>query len=190
VTFLLSRGEAMDGLSKKSAFAEGVADEQSGSVDQPPNDRFSQTTGWFRFYFSDDRWVWSPEVERLHGYRAGTVAPKTAMVLSHVHPEDYEQVKTTLQQVRDTGLAFSSRHRIVDAYFSVHQVMLVGAPFYDSRGALMGTQGVYKHLATATAPEFPARHEHFDRVVKRLHLVATKGYSPALRRRSRLATRC
>jgi hypothetical protein len=118
------------------------------------------------------------------------VAPKTAVVLSHVHPEDYEQVETTLQQVRDTGVAFSSRHRIVDAYFSVHQVMLVGAPFYDSRGALVGMQGVYKHLTTAITPDFPAGHEHFDRVVDRLHLVATKGYSPARRRRIRLATRC
>ena len=29
-------------------------------------------TGWFRLYFEDERWEWSPEVERLHGYQTGT----------------------------------------------------------------------------------------------------------------------
>src|SRR3954465_4608783 len=54
-------------------------------------------TGWFRLYFEDERWEWSPEVERLHGYEPGTAKPSTAMVLSHKHPEDYEQVEATLE---------------------------------------------------------------------------------------------
>ena len=33
----------------------------------------SEQVGWFRFYFDDDRWEWSPEVELLHGYQPGTV---------------------------------------------------------------------------------------------------------------------
>ena len=32
-------------------------------------------TGWFRLYFEDERWEWSPEVERLHGYEPGTAKP-------------------------------------------------------------------------------------------------------------------
>ena len=40
-------------------------------------------TGWFRLYFEDERWEWSPEVERLHGYEPGTAKPTTSMVLSH-----------------------------------------------------------------------------------------------------------
>jgi hypothetical protein len=39
-------------------------------------------TGWFRLYFEDERWEWSPEVERLHGYEPGTAKPTTSMVLS------------------------------------------------------------------------------------------------------------
>ena len=34
--------------------------------------------------------------ERLHGYEPGTAKPTTSMVLSHKHPEDYEQVAATL----------------------------------------------------------------------------------------------
>jgi hypothetical protein len=40
-------------------------------------------TGWFRLFFDDERWEWSPEVERLHGYEPGTTQPTTNRVLSH-----------------------------------------------------------------------------------------------------------
>jgi hypothetical protein len=59
-------------------------------------------TGWFRLYFEDERWEWSPEVEQLHGYEPGTAQPTTSMVLSHKHPEDYEQVAATLDDIRRT----------------------------------------------------------------------------------------
>ena len=71
-------------------------------------------TGWFRLYFEDERWEWSPEVERLHGYEPGTAKPTTSMVLSHKHPEDYEQVAATLDDIRRTHQPFSTRHRIID----------------------------------------------------------------------------
>jgi len=44
-----------------------------------------QRVGWFRFYFDDDRWEWSPQVEKMHGYLPGTVTPTTEMVLAHKH---------------------------------------------------------------------------------------------------------
>src|ERR1700749_750097 len=43
--------------------------------------------GWFRFYFDDDRWEWSPQVEKMHGYLPGSVTPTTEMVLAHKHPD-------------------------------------------------------------------------------------------------------
>jgi hypothetical protein len=36
-----------------------------------------QAVGWYRFYFADERWEWSPEVEQIHGYQPGTVTPTT-----------------------------------------------------------------------------------------------------------------
>ena len=35
-------------------------------------------TGWFRLYFEDERWDWSPEVEQLHGYEPGTANQQPA----------------------------------------------------------------------------------------------------------------
>ena len=35
----------------------------------------SQRVGWFRYFFDEDRWEWSPEVQQIHGYESGTVSP-------------------------------------------------------------------------------------------------------------------
>ena len=34
-----------------------------------------QRVGAFRFYFDDQRWEWSEQVQRMHGYLPGTVTP-------------------------------------------------------------------------------------------------------------------
>src|SRR6202165_4499297 len=73
-----------------------------------------QRVGWFRFYFDDERWEWSPQVEKMHGYLPGSITPTTELVLSHKHPDDYRHIADTLELIRQSRQAFSSRHRIVD----------------------------------------------------------------------------
>jgi hypothetical protein len=102
-----------------------------------------QRVGWFRFYFADQRWEWSPQVERMHGYEPGTVHPTTDLVLSHKHPDDYGQVAATLDEVQRTAGAFSTRHRIVDTRGEVHHVVVVGDHIFDDAGEVAGTHGFY-----------------------------------------------
>jgi PAS domain S-box-containing protein len=102
-----------------------------------------QRVGWFRFYFADERWEWSPQVQRMHGYQPGEVEPTTEIVLSHKHPDDYKQVAATLEEIRRTEQAFSTRHRIVDVQGRVHHVVVVGDRLYDDSGAVIGTHGFY-----------------------------------------------
>lgn len=79
--------------------------------------------GWFRFHFADERWEWSAEVEVMR--LLGTAVPTTELVLSHKHPEDRQQVATTLDEVRRHRQSFSTRHRIVDTAGRVHHVIVV-----------------------------------------------------------------
>jgi hypothetical protein len=116
--------------------AGGVAD--SASTAGVP-----ERVGWFRFYFDDDRWEWSPEVQKMHGYVPGSVSPTTGLVLSHKHPEDYGHIADTLDEVRRTRRAFSSRHRIRDVQGRVHHVVVVGDLLYGDRGVVIGTHGFY-----------------------------------------------
>jgi hypothetical protein len=102
-----------------------------------------QQVGWFRFYFDDERWEWSPEVEIMHGYLPGTASPTTQLVLSHKHPEDYEHVAATLDEVRRSHQAFSSRHRMIDTAGRIHHVIVVADKLVSGSGEIVGTHGFY-----------------------------------------------
>jgi hypothetical protein len=102
-----------------------------------------ERVGWFRFYFDDDRWEWSPEVQKMHGYVPGSVSPTTRIVMSHKHPDDYEYIADALDEVRRGRRAFSSRHRILDVQGRVHHVVVVGDQLYGADRAVIGTHGFY-----------------------------------------------
>jgi hypothetical protein len=146
-----------------------------GSVDhsvrdeQPLTADWSQHLGWFRFYFDDDRWTWSPQVEHMHGNRPGTTAPSTLLVLSHVHLDDYHRVADVLQNARRSPHPFSCRHRILDTGHHLHHVVMIGAPFHDTDGAAAGMQGFCVDVTT---------------------VAQTGGHAPSRRRRVRAATQC
>ncbi|WIM88186.1 PAS and ANTAR domain-containing protein [Candidatus Mycobacterium wuenschmannii] len=102
-----------------------------------------QRVGTFRFYFEDERWEWSEQVQRMHGYTPGSVTPTTELVLKHKHPDDRRQVKKTIDQMMRNRQAFSTRHRIVDTVGDVHQVVVVGDQLTDDKGVVVGTHGYY-----------------------------------------------
>jgi ANTAR domain/PAS fold len=101
--------------------------------------------GSFRFYFDDERWDWSPEVEEMHGYQPGAAAhPTTSLVLSHKHPDDYDDIAATLEDIRRTHKPFSTRHRIIDLQGRTHEVVVVGELLHDDEtGHIIGTHGFY-----------------------------------------------
>jgi PAS domain S-box-containing protein len=101
-----------------------------------------QQVGTFRFYIDGQRWEWSENVERLHGYEPGTVTPTTELLLSHKHPDDREQVAAVLHRVVE-GEPFSSRHRIIDTACRTHWVIVVGDRMLDDAGNVVGTSGFY-----------------------------------------------
>jgi fructose-specific component phosphotransferase system IIB-like protein len=108
-----------------------------------------EQVGWFRFFFDDERWEWSDEVQVMHGYEPGTVSPTTELVLSHKHPDDYQQVATTLDVVRRHHQAFSTRHRIIDTAGRIHHVIVVADRLEDDAGVVIGTSGFYVDITPA-----------------------------------------
>jgi PAS domain S-box-containing protein len=122
---------------------ETAASSTARTVDPKRPDDVTERVGWFRFYFDDQRWEWSPEVHRMHGYLPGSVCPTTALVLSHKHPDDYRQIADTLEEIRRTRRAFTSRHRIRDVQGRVRHVVVVGDQLYADSGTVIGTHGFY-----------------------------------------------
>ncbi len=116
---------------------------QSANVEQALAGGAPQRVGWFRFYFDDQRWEWSEQVQRMHGYSPGTVTPTTELVLAHKHPDDRGQVAATIDDIVNTHKPFSTRHRIIDTGGNVRHVVVVGDRLDDDQGAVIGTQGFY-----------------------------------------------
>lgn len=153
---------------------------------QPLAMSWSQDLGWFRFTYDDDRWTWSPQVEQMHGYRPGTTAPSTTLVLSHVHPHDGREVAAALHDVPRTQVPFSSCHRVVDTHSHVHEVVMVGGPCYDAHGTLTGLQGFYLDLTPITAGD-----DHREHTAHKLRaLAAARSHTEDRRQWIRAATRC
>jgi hypothetical protein len=112
--------------------------------------------GAFRFWFVEQRWEWSDEVARMHGYEPGAVVPTTKLLLSHKHPEDRAHVQDLLDYALQSEESFSSRHRFMDTAGKVHDAIVVADRMLDDAGAVLGTAGYYIDL-TNTFDE--TRHE-------------------------------
>ena len=102
--------------------------------------------GSFRFWFVDQRWEWSDEVARMHGYDPGSVAPTTELLLSHKHPEDRAHVQDLLDYALQSEASFSSRHRFIDTGGKVHDAIVVADRMLDGAGTVVGTSGYYIDL--------------------------------------------
>jgi PAS domain S-box-containing protein len=118
-------------------------DGQTPNIEQALAGGKPQRVGWFRFYFAEQRWEWSDEVQRIHGYEPGSVIPTTELVLAHKHPDDRGQVAATIDQILNTHEAFSTRHRIIDTGGNVRHIVVVGDQLLDDRGGVIGTHGFY-----------------------------------------------
>jgi ANTAR domain-containing protein/PAS domain-containing protein len=115
--------------------------------------------GAFRFWFVGQRWEWSDEVARMHGYEPGTIVPTTKLLMSHKHPDDRAHVQELLDYALQSEESFSSRHRFLDTAGNVHDAIVVADRMLDDSGAVVGTAGYYIDL-TDTFDE--ARQEALD----------------------------
>src|ERR1700758_4594563 len=106
----------------------------------------SQRVGAFRFYFDDQTWEWSEQVQRMHGYEPGTVTPTTELVLSHKHPDDLTSVRALLKR---SSAPFSSRHRIRTASGEIRKVVVVGEAVTNQDGQVVATRGFYVDVTEA-----------------------------------------
>lgn len=104
--------------------------------------------GSIRFWFVGQRWEWSDEVARMHGYEPGEVQPTTKLLLSHKHPDDRAHVQEILDYALQSAGSFSSRHRFVDTTGRVHDAIVVADRMLDDSGVVVGSAGYYIDLTT------------------------------------------
>ncbi|WP_433561387.1 ANTAR domain-containing protein [Nocardia sp. CA-151230] len=116
--------------------------------------------GGFRFWFDDQRWEWSAEVAKMHGYPPGSVQPTTELLLAHKHSEDREKVAGTIARSVENAEPFCSRHRIIDTAGDVHDVLVVGDQMLDGEGRVVGTAGYYMDMTETLAEHSQETLDH------------------------------
>lgn len=82
--------------------------------------------GGFAYSRATDRWTWSPEVYRIHGFDPHDVVPTTELIRYHLHPDDDETLIDTLWQAMESGDPFSVHFRLIDAQGTPHNVLALG----------------------------------------------------------------
>ncbi|MFI6871534.1 PAS and ANTAR domain-containing protein [Nocardia sp. NPDC050406] len=117
----------------------------------PAAAQHQESVGGFRFWFVGQRWEWSDEVARMHGYEPGEVEPTTELLMSHKHPDDRAHVQDLLDYALHSGESFSSRHRFLDTSGAIHNVIVVADRMFDESGTVVGTSGYYIDLTDTLA---------------------------------------
>ncbi|MFD7025398.1 PAS and ANTAR domain-containing protein [Promicromonospora sukumoe] len=82
--------------------------------------------GRYRLELLTETWSWSREVYAMHGFEPGDVVPTTGLMVSHKHPDDMGNIDGTLRRSAESGEAFSSVHRIVDARGATRTLVITG----------------------------------------------------------------
>ena len=88
----------------------------------------SQTAvvGLYTYVPKTDRWSWSDNMFRIHGFDPGAVVPTTELVMRHIHPEDREAAWESREKVVADQEPFSFLHRIVTATNRERVVLAAG----------------------------------------------------------------
>ncbi|KJR08873.1 PAS and ANTAR domain-containing protein [Gordonia sihwensis] len=124
--------------------------------------------GRFWYYRDDDRWEWSDQLARLHGYAsAESVVPTSDLLLRHKHPDDKDRVADLIDRVRRAGEPFSSQHRIIDTRGAVIPVIVIADVLQHPDGRRRGTFGFYvaasqSGTAAGGSAVVPSGRAHMD----------------------------
>lgn len=102
--------------------------------------------GGFRFWFVGQRWEWSDEIARMHGYEPGQVQPTTELLSTHKHPDDPRHVQDLFDYLLHHGGSFSNRYRFIDTSGTEHTVIILADRMTDADGAVVGTEGYFVDL--------------------------------------------
>ncbi|WP_191907893.1 PAS and ANTAR domain-containing protein [Nocardioides cynanchi] len=92
--------------------------------------------GGFAYDKATDRWTWSAEVYRIHGFEPHDVVPTTELMRYHLHPDEGEAILVTLWQAMAARAPFSEHFRVVDARGTTRNVLALGTGDTGSRSGL------------------------------------------------------
>ncbi|HEY5846079.1 MAG TPA: PAS and ANTAR domain-containing protein [Microlunatus sp.] len=103
------------------------SDRQSVGRDHLPREPEPILVGNFSWDIRTERWSWSDEMYRIHGYRPGEITPSLELILSHKMPQDRVRAASVIRQARSEAGSFSLHHHLLTADDRQRAVLSVGS---------------------------------------------------------------
>lgn len=107
-----------------------------------------QPVGEFSYDRRHQRWHWSEEMYRLHGFEPGEVVPTTELVLRHKEPGAGKVAGDEVRAAIDSGAPHSFWHRILDAKGRSRSVVTVWKGHKDPSGEVVELRGFMMDVTT------------------------------------------
>jgi hypothetical protein len=108
-----------------------------------------------------DEWWWSDGMYRIHGFEPREVVPSTALVMSHVHPDDRTAAEESRKAALERDEPFSFVHRITTAADVERVVVAAGHVEHHEE-----TQVILGHLIDITDVRLDAVARELDGAVE------------------------
>ena len=112
--------------------------------------------GVFEWRLSDNRVVWSPEIERMHGIPVGSFGGTFDAYQRDIHPEDRPHVTATMQKTLDDCGGHELTYRIIRPDGEVRWLQTYGHLVCDDAGAPLRLIGVCRDVTDQRAAELNA----------------------------------
>lgn len=123
-----------------------------------------QPVGEFSYDRRADRWEWSEEMYRFHGFEPGEVVPTTALLLRHKAPGGSTVGRDRVHEAVESARPAAFWHRIVEASGRTRSVVTVWKGVEDDSGEVVAVHGymmdVTSGLRQDTSSAVSAAFEH------------------------------
>ncbi|HSE10866.1 MAG TPA: PAS and ANTAR domain-containing protein [Nocardioidaceae bacterium] len=120
--------------------------------------------GPFRYDVARQRWWWSDDLYRIHGFEPGDVVPTTELLTRHKHPDDAAVATAIIRNAFTSGEPFALWHRIIDARLRTRTVVSVGDGVRDKSGVLVEVRG---YMVDVTGSKRSQTARDIDEAVRR-----------------------
>lgn len=112
--------------------------------------------------------TWSDEAFRIYGYRQGETEASYELFLKHIHPDDYEMVKTITSESMQAFNSFSFQHRIIDTKGVQKHIFAIGRYEMDKSGRPVRLFGISLDMTALMETEEQLRqsNERYEFVTK------------------------
>jgi PAS domain S-box-containing protein len=132
--------------------------------------------GAWEWHVETGQLIWSPEVERIHGYEPGTFPGTLDAFEKIIHPDERERILSTIADTLKHSRSHVLDYRILHPHGTVRWVEARGRMFFDATGKPERLVGICMDVTEAKLSEQALlTRNRLSELMARIGLILTRG---------------